>query len=118
MGEQSRIPFGRPPRIRLSDHQNEYLRPGDETAAAKAEANTGSGRIDHVCFNCSGIEEFADRLEKNGIKYNERQAHDQSLYQLFFMEPINGIKIELNFSAEEAAKAGRSPTRTAADAAD
>jgi hypothetical protein len=32
------------------------------------------------------------------------------------MEPINGIKIELNFSAEEAAKAGRSPTRTASDA--
>jgi hypothetical protein len=59
-----------------------------------------------------------DRLESNDIKYNERQAHDQSLYQLFFMEPINGIKVELNFSAEEAEKAGRSASRTASDAAE
>ena len=99
-----------------SDHQNEYLRPGDHSAADEAEANAGSGRIDHVCFNCFGIVEFAERLDRNGIKYNERQAHDQSLYQLFFMEPINGIKVELNFPAEEAAKAGRSPTLTATGA--
>ncbi len=71
-----------------------------------------------MCFNCSGINEFVERLETNGIKFNERQAHDQSLYQLFFMEPINGIKVELNFSAAEAQAAGRAPTRTAADAAE
>jgi hypothetical protein len=27
-------------------------------------------------------------------------------------EPINGIKVELNFSAEEAIKAGRNPSWT------
>ncbi|MBT5571021.1 MAG: hypothetical protein HOJ90_07385 [Alphaproteobacteria bacterium] len=114
IGDQDVVHIGK---ANHSDHQNEYLRPGDDNAAAEAEANGGSGRIDHVCFNCSGIEEFANRLDSNGIKYNERQAHDQSLYQLFFMEPINGIKVELNFSAEEAQKAGRSAARTAADAA-
>jgi hypothetical protein len=31
-------------------------------------------------------------------------------------DPINGIKVELNFAAEEARCAGRQPTRTAADA--
>jgi hypothetical protein len=29
------------------------------------------------------------------------------LYQLFLREPINGIKVELNFAAEEALRAGR-----------
>lgn len=112
IGDQDVVHIGK---ANFSDHQNEYLRPGEGQQAAGD--TTGSGRIDHVCFNCSGIEEFIERLETNGIKFNERQAHNQSLYQLFFMEPINGIKVELNFPAAEAEKAGRSAARTAADAA-
>jgi hypothetical protein len=45
------------------------------------------------------------------------QAHNQALFQLFLCDPINGIKVELNFAAEEARRAGRRPTRTAADTA-
>ena len=116
IGDQDVIHIGQ---RNQSEHQSTYLAtPTDSADRTDPPVHAGGGTIDHVCFNCSGIEEFADRLEKNGIKYNERQAHDQSLYQLFFMEPINGIKVELNFSAEEAAKAGRSAARTAADAAD
>ena len=114
IGDQDVVHIGK---ANHSAHQNEYLRPGDEIAATTAEANPGSGRIDHICFNCSGIDDFVNRLQTSGIKFNERQAHDQSLYQLFFTEPINRIKIELNFPAEEAAKSGRTATLTAADAA-
>lgn len=112
IGDQDVVHIGK---ANFSEHQNEYLRPGE--GQQDAGGNAGSGRIDHVCFNCSDIVSFIDRLEKNGIKYNERQAHNQSLYQLFFMEPINGIKVELNFPAAEAEKAGRTAARTAADAA-
>ena len=56
--------------------------------------------------------EFIDRLQKNGVDFSERKAHNSDLYQLFMREPINGIKVELNFSAEEAIKAGRNPSWT------
>jgi 4-hydroxyphenylpyruvate dioxygenase-like putative hemolysin len=72
----------------------------------------GSGRIDHVCFNCSGMLEFIERLQKNGVDFSERKAHNSNLYQLFMREPINGIKVELNFSAQEAILAGRAPSWT------
>ena len=37
------------------------------------------------------------------------QAHDQAPFQLFVRDPINGIKVELNFAAEEAKRAGCRP---------
>jgi len=46
----------------------------------------GSGCIDHLCFNSEGMHQF------------------------FMREPINGIKIELNFSWEEAARMSRLPS--------
>ena len=51
-----------------------------------------------------------DRLQSNGIEFNERQAYEGRLYQLFMIEPINGIKVELNFAAAEAEKLGRKAT--------
>ena len=60
-----------------------------------------------MCFNCDGITEFVERLTRNGIAFNERKAHNSDLYQLFMREPVNGIKVELNFTAEEAVRAGR-----------
>jgi hypothetical protein len=62
----------------------------------------------------AGPERGRHRLRRR----RERQARDQALFQLFVRDPINGIKIELNFAAEEARRAGRRPTRTAADAAE
>ena len=72
----------------------------------------GSGRIDHLCLNCDGMQEFVDRLQKNGVEFSERKAHNSNLYQLFMREPINGIKVELNFSWEEAVRMGRVPAYT------
>jgi catechol 2,3-dioxygenase-like lactoylglutathione lyase family enzyme len=97
-----------------SRHQREYLRAEGQP---ETDGSMGSGRIDHVCFNCAGLEELVARLEASGVPFSERQANGHALYQLFLTDPINGIKIELNFAAEEARRAGRKPARTAADAA-
>lgn len=98
-----------------SEHQNAYLAApepsGDQNASGSGE-QSHTGRIDHICFNCDGIEEFIARLERNNVDFSERQAHAQAFHQLFFWDPINAIKIELNFAAEEARRAGRLATMT------
>lgn len=72
----------------------------------------GSGVIDHVAFRCTGLDEMLARLTAAGVEFNERQVDDQALYQLFLLDP-NGVKVELNFAATEAA--GRRAKVTAAD---
>lgn len=98
-----------------SEHQNAYLT-APEPSDTQSNGNSGeaehTGRIDHLCFNCDGIEEFIERLERNNVDFSERQANSQAFHQVFFWEPINAIKIELNFPAEEARRAGRSATMT------
>ncbi|MFZ9543633.1 MAG: VOC family protein, partial [Hylemonella sp.] len=98
-------------KARYSEHQNTYLQtPSDQQGIDYAAAGApGSGRIDHICLNCEGIEEFMERLTKNGVEFSERKAHNSDLYQLFMREPINGIKVELNFAWHEAARIGRVP---------
>jgi catechol 2,3-dioxygenase-like lactoylglutathione lyase family enzyme len=108
IGDQDVIHIGK---ANYSQHQSRYL----SNVEGKG-SDLGTGAIDHVCFNCEGIEEFIARLEANGVEFSERQANDGALFQLFFRDPINGIKVELNFAAAEAECAGRRPTRTAADA--
>lgn len=111
IGEQDVIHIGK---ARHSEHQNTYLqaptdKAGDDFSAAGA---LGSGRIDHLCLNCDGIEEFIERLTRRGVEFSERKAHNSNLYQLFMREPVNGIKIELNFAWHEAARIGRVPAWT------
>jgi catechol 2,3-dioxygenase-like lactoylglutathione lyase family enzyme len=116
IGDQDVIHIGQ---ARHSEHQDKYLLApdgGTEQLEQQGSGQRGSGRIDHLCFNSEGIEDFIARLDGAGVNYNERQANGQTLYQLFFWEPINGIKIELNFSADEARRAGRMPALTASDA--
>jgi catechol 2,3-dioxygenase-like lactoylglutathione lyase family enzyme len=111
IGDQDVVHIGK---AHHSEHQDTYLRsPGDKQGDDYSAAGAlGSGRIDHVCFNCDGIDEFIERLTRNGVDFNERKAHNSNLYQLFMREPINGLKVELNFSAEEAVRAGRVPAWT------
>ncbi|SMC55312.1 Catechol 2,3-dioxygenase [Polynucleobacter kasalickyi] len=111
IGNQDVVHIGK---AQHSEHQNTYLStPSDTASSVSSTANhLGSGRIDHVCFNCEGMMEFIDRLTKNKVEFSERKAHNSNLYQLFMREPINGIKVELNFSAEEALNAKRLPSWT------
>jgi hypothetical protein len=44
------------------------------------------------------------------------RARDQALSQMFLSDPINSSKVEFNFAAKNANRAGRRLTRTAADA--
>lgn len=83
--------------------QNAYL--GNEAGGPAM----GSGRLDHICFHCDGVEEAFARLEAIGAKYEERRAGTSPVYQVFIEEPINGLKVELNFPAAEAEAAGRTP---------
>lgn len=108
IGDQDVLHIGK---ARHSVHQDTYLKTPTDVAGAdySAAGALGSGRIDHVCFNCDGMEEFVERLNKKGVEFSERKAHNSKVYQLFMREPINGIKIELNFSWEEAVQMGRVP---------
>ena len=80
IGEQDVVHIGK---AKFSDHQNTYLStPQDEAHQDYSGGGTlGSGRIDHVCFNCSGMLEFIERLNKNGVDFSERKAHNSNLYQ-------------------------------------
>lgn len=108
IGEQDVIHIGK---ARHSAHQDTYLQtPADQQGVDYSAAGAmGSGRIDHVCINCEGIEEFIERLTRNGVEFSERKAHNSNLYQLFMREPVNGIKVELNFAWQEAQRIGRVP---------
>ena len=97
IGDQDVIHIGK---AHFSDHQDTYLETPNDVKGTDYSAGgvLGSGRIDHLCLNCEGIEEFIERLTRNGVQFNERKAHNSNLYQLFMREPINGIKVELNFA--------------------
>jgi catechol 2,3-dioxygenase-like lactoylglutathione lyase family enzyme len=79
----------------VSEARKRYL--GQES-----QATHGSGVIDHVAFRATGLDETIAHLDALGIPFKERRADSQSLYQLFLFDP-NGVKVELNFAAAEAA---------------
>ncbi|MDB5903460.1 MAG: glyoxalase/bleomycin resistance protein/dioxygenase [Betaproteobacteria bacterium] len=79
----------------VSDNRKRYL-------GQQSDALAGTGVIDHVAFRCSGLEEMMERLKAAQVPFSRRQVDDQGLFQLFLLDP-NGIKVELNFAAAEAA---------------
>lgn len=114
IGDQDVLHIGQ---ARFSQHQDTYLAtPSDGGADFSAAGALGSGRIDHLCLNCDGLAEFIARLQEKGVAFSERKAHGSNLYQLFLREPVNGIKVELNFAWEEAVRLGRVPGWTTAGA--
>jgi catechol 2,3-dioxygenase-like lactoylglutathione lyase family enzyme len=75
--------------------QKEYLgRTSQDTGA-------GTGALDHIAFRATGLREMMEHLRREGVPFSQRRANGQALFQLFFYDP-NGIKIELNYAAEEA----------------
>jgi len=65
------------------------------------DTGSGTGAIDHIAFRATGLKAMLAHLRLRGIEFSERRASDQALYQLFLHDP-NGIKLELNFDADEA----------------
>jgi catechol 2,3-dioxygenase-like lactoylglutathione lyase family enzyme len=103
IGDQDVVHIGQ---ANYSDHQDRYLANRERAGAAP-----DTGAIDHVCFNCAGIEEFVRRFEAAGVRFSERQANDQALFQLFVRDPINGIKVELRRRGGETRRTPAHPHR-------
>jgi catechol 2,3-dioxygenase-like lactoylglutathione lyase family enzyme len=74
----------------------QYL--GDRPVAGLA----GSGAVDHVAFFATGLVTTRARLRAQGVASRERTVPALGLHQLFVDDP-NGIVVELNFPATEAA---------------
>ena len=74
--------------------QKEYL------GRTSQGASTGTGAIDHIAFRATGLPAMLEHLQNEGIEFTQRRANGQALIQLFFYDP-NGIKVELNFAADE-----------------
>ena len=79
-----------------TDNQKTYLGRTSQNTGA------GTGAIDHIAFRATGLTDTMAHLKQHKIDFKERRANGQALYQLFMFDP-NGIKVELNFDAVEAA---------------
>ena len=79
-----------------TDNQKTYL------GRTSQSTGTGTGAIDPIAFRATGLPDTMAHLKNVGIEFKERRANGQALYQLFMFDP-NGIKVELNFDAVEAA---------------
>ena len=77
------------------DIQKKYL------GRTSQDAGSGTGAIDHIAFRATGLRAMLEHLQKNKISFTQRRANGQALFQMFLHDP-NGIKIELNYSADEA----------------
>jgi catechol 2,3-dioxygenase-like lactoylglutathione lyase family enzyme len=67
--------------------------PGDET-------RSGSGNLDHVAFRGVDLEGTRAALTAAGVQYREQIVPRDRSVQIFVLDP-DGIKIELNFKAEQ-----------------
>jgi catechol 2,3-dioxygenase-like lactoylglutathione lyase family enzyme len=86
--------------------QKQYLGRTSQAAAS------GTGAIDHIAFRATGLPDMIQHLRAEGVQFSQRRANGQALFQLFFYDP-NGVKIELNYAADEAE--GIAPELTASD---
>ena len=76
------------------------------------KSDEGTGALDHIAFRATGLKQMLQHLRSEGIAFSQRRANGQALFQLFLYDP-NGIKIELNYAAQEAE--GISPELMASD---
>ncbi len=64
----------------------------------------GTGVVDHVAFAATGLVAMRARLAALGLPCRERTVPNLGLHQVFVDDP-NGVVVELNFPAAEAAAA-------------
>ncbi|MBO21938.1 MAG: hypothetical protein CMM26_06135 [Rhodospirillaceae bacterium] len=81
---------------------DDEVRPAADPNATPEDIAQGSRPIHHIAFRAANRVEMTDRFKARGITYLEQQASKEDLYQVFVRDP-NGITVELNFPAEEAA---------------
>jgi len=76
-------------------HLGSHLR-GVREATGRRSEDRGTGAIDHIAFNATGIAAARDRFDAAGIDYEHRQVPGAPLQQLFITDP-NGVRVEINF---------------------
>lgn len=94
LGDQDVVHIGPSAKI-AGDNQKKYL------GRTSQDSGTGTGAIDHIAFRATGLRGMLEVLRSENIAFSQRRANGQALFQVFFYDP-NGIKIELNYAAEEA----------------
>jgi len=77
------------------DIQKKYL------GRTSQDSGSGTGAVDHIAFRATGLRAMLEHLRREKVAFSQRRANGQALFQLFLYDP-NGIKIELNYAAEEA----------------
>lgn len=65
----------------------------------------GTGAVDHVAFFATGLAGMLEHLQALQIEIRQRTVPSIGLHQLFLDDP-NGVVIELNYPAAEAAALG------------
>ncbi|MGA2549687.1 MAG: VOC family protein [Burkholderiaceae bacterium] len=79
----------------------QYLGERDE------EALRGTGSVDHVAFFADGLKNTREHLHGLSFAFRERSVPGLGLHQIFVEDP-NGVVVELNFPAAEAAQPAES----------
>jgi catechol 2,3-dioxygenase-like lactoylglutathione lyase family enzyme len=77
------------------DIQKKYL------GRTSQDTGSGTGALDHIAFRATGLRKMLEHLKRERIAFAQRRANGQALFQLFLYDP-NGVKIELNYAAQEA----------------
>jgi catechol 2,3-dioxygenase-like lactoylglutathione lyase family enzyme len=67
--------------------------------AESGRLDEGSGAIDHISINCSGIRSAIDRIKADNMPLDVRLVPGLPLQQIFLSDPDN-VLIELNFRDE------------------
>lgn len=70
--------------------------------AGGSKAGDGTGPLDHVAFHATDLAGFVGRLREAGVRYTVQTVPGLGLSQVFVEDP-DGIKVEVNFAAGEAA---------------
>jgi catechol 2,3-dioxygenase-like lactoylglutathione lyase family enzyme len=65
------------------------------------KSEQGTGALDHIAFRATDLRRMLEHLKREKVPFTQRRANGQALFQLFLYDP-NGIKIELNYAAQEA----------------
>jgi catechol 2,3-dioxygenase-like lactoylglutathione lyase family enzyme len=94
LGEIDVVHIG-PSAKKAGEIQKKYL------GRASQDCGAGTGALDHIAFRATGLPAMLAHLREEGVSFSQRRANGQALFQLFLYDP-NGIKIELNYAAEEA----------------
>lgn len=78
-------------------------RPIVHLVAGRSKAEGGTGVLDHIAFRATDLAGLLRRLKKARVPYTLRTVPALGLRQVFVDDP-DGVKVEVNFAADEAAK--------------